>query len=537
VFNKTIQNLASRTFSGLSKASTAVGNTLLDGAIEGISERSPLIGNALATKVNTTRITKQVAAKFIESTSKEGFGDDVRKEVGKDASDQEVKKKMASILDQLTKDVKKQSEQELKTNDLYQKYSKHFDEYKAKVTKAIDDSKPGKPGDPGKDGSDTSSDQVIEKLDNIEANTKELVTKFDSATDPTDPAQIESSQQDQPSDSDRYTHKMNSKDGVLKEIVQTSAAAIPGLPIISPEMLDAAVEPKKTESASNFETTLKTFEASETKQVSVNESILDAVQLTNQFLKQAEEDRARAEASSDELAAEARKVAPASSNSALTKLQNKTDSVNKNQKNSPSLLDRLLDKAGPKGVPKVPGGAMLGTVAKFAGGAAAVGAAGYAGYKAGEFLNENTNIQENIAGGVETVKGWFGNSFKDKQKEADEKSVKDLYEKKVKEGTLTAKSAKFFEDRGVKVDKSKIVKIPEAVKNTTTSEIAQSVETKDIKDAAKEAATNAAPVVLNTTNNVSGGSSSPTIISGMNIRNSETSFDRVQMQNYWSRTA
>ena len=524
MFNKTIQNLASRTFSGLSKASTAVGNTLLDGAIEGISERSPLIGNALATKVNTTRITKQVAAKFIESTSKEGFGDDVRKEVGKDASDQEVKKKMASILDQLTKDVKKQSEQELKTNDLYQKYSKHFDEYKAKVTKAIDDSKPGKPGDPGKDGSDTSSDQVIEKLDNIEANTKELVTKFDSATDP---AQIEPNQPNPPPKSF----------AVGSDVVEKSVSTIPGLPIINQEMLDAAVEPKKTESASNFETTLKTFEASETKQVSVNESILDAVQLTNQFLKQAEEDRARAEASSDELAAEARKVAPAPSNSALTKLQSKTDAVDKNQKNSPSLLDRLLDKAGPKGVPKVPGGAMLGTVAKFAGGAALVAGAGYAGYKAGEFLNENTNIQENIAGGVETVKGWFGNSFKDKQKEADEKSVKDLYEKKVKEGTLTAKSAKFFEDRGVKVDKSKIVKIPEAVKNTTTSEIAQSVETKDIKDAAKASATNAAPVVLNTTNNVSGGSSSPTIISGMNIRNSETSFDRVQMQNYWSRTA
>jgi len=524
MFKETIQNLASRTFSGVNKAASSVGNTILDGAIEGISERSPLVGKALATKVNTTRIAKQVAAKFIESTSKEGFGDDVRKEVGKDASDQDIKKKMASILDQLTKDVKKQSEQELKTNDIYQKYSKHFDDYKAKVTKAIDDSKQGKTGEPGKDGSDTSSDQVIEKLDNIEANTKELVTKFDSTTDP---VQIESNQPNQPSKS--FTAGLDSSG--------KSVTPGLGLPIISPEMLDAAVEPKKTESASNFETTLKTFEASETKQVSVNESILDAVQLTNQFLKQAEEDRARAEASSDELAAEARKVAPASSNSALTKLQNKTDSVNKNQKNSPSLLDRLLDKAGPKGVPKVPGGAMLGTVAKFAGGAAAVGAAGYAGYKAGEWLNENTNIQENIAGGVETVKGWFGNSFKDKQKEADEKSVKDLYEKKVKEGTLTAKSAKFFEDRGVKVDKSKIVKIPEAVKNTTTSEIAQSVETKDIKDAAKEAATNAAPVVLNTTNNVSGGSSSPTIISGMNIRNSETSFDRVQMQNYWSRTA
>lgn len=268
----------------------------------------------------------------------------------------------------------------------------------------------------------------------------------------------------------------------------------------------------------------------ENNSTKIDEEILIEAKKTNELLQEAENDRKMADAAADENSSENTPV-----KATVKDIQKPNDKVEKNS-DKPSLVSKLMDTVGKV---KLPGAGLLGTAAKFTGGAAAVGAAGYAGYKAGEWLNENTNIQANIAGGIDSVKGWFGNSDEDKQKEADAKSTQDLYEKKVKDGTLTAKSAKFFEDKGIKVDKSKITAAPpEAAKSNITAEVEKSVNAKDTIAAEKSTASSA-PVVLNTTNNnvSGGGSSAPTIISGMNIRNSESTFDRVQMQNYWSRTA
>lgn len=265
----------------------------------------------------------------------------------------------------------------------------------------------------------------------------------------------------------------------------------------------------------------------------IDEEILVEAKKTNELLKAAENDRKMADAAADEASAE---NTPVPTPVVEKDIQKPNPQVEKNS-GKPSLVSKLMDTVGSK--VKIPGMGMLGHAAKLAGGAAAVAGAGYAGYKAGEWLNENTNIQSNIASGIDTAKGWFGNSDEDKQKEADQKSAQDLYEKRVKEGKLTVKSAEFFEKQGVKVDKSKITGLPpEAAKSNITSEVEKSVNTKDTIAAEKSKASSA-PVVLNTTNNnvSGGGSSAPTIISGMNIRNSESTFDRVQMQNYWSRTA
>jgi hypothetical protein len=254
----------------------------------------------------------------------------------------------------------------------------------------------------------------------------------------------------------------------------------------------------------------------------VDEEILVEAKKTNELLEDAAEERKMAHALADETASE--RVSPVKS-AAPKDLQKKNIEVE--NKPRTSLTSTILEK----------GAGILGSAGKMALPALAVAGAGAAGYAAGNWLNENTNIQENIAGGVETVKGWFGNSFEDKQKEADKKSTQDLYEKKVKEGKLTAKSAAFFEKQGVKVDKSKITEVPEAAKSSVITSVEKSVATKDANtDAAKTQQVTPPPMVLNTTNNVGSGSSSPTIISGMNIRNSESTFDRVQMQNYWSRT-
>ena len=574
MFKEIVKNLTKKTFGAAAQEAASIGNTMLDGAIQGLSERSPLVGKALANKVNTARITKQITTKFLDSSATGDFGEEVKKELGEDASQKDLKKKMASILEQLTKDVKNQSVAELKTNDLYQKYSKHFDDYKSKVNKALDDSKKQKEKESavlnGAEGPTMDSNAVVEKLENIEANTKELVDKFDSSQDKENPSGIQpgvSPNSDLPSlvDSMRpsekeWSHTMESDNGVvtMREIPAISPAKqdpnspekFPTAQTISPKAIPptlsselsaetpVAVESAKTNSVSNFEETLKTFEKTEEAQSNTEQQLLNEAKESNVFLKQIVDNYEMAAANADEAATEAVGVVPAKGNSPAKTLQEQNDNVKKNS-DEPSLVDKLLNRNGsrPK-TTKVPGASLLSRALPLAAGAAAVGAAGFAGYKAGEWLNENTNIQSGIADGIDTVKGWFGNSDEDKIKESEQKAAQNLYEKNVKEGKLTSKSADFLEKQGVKVDRSKIVALPEAAKSSVISDVSKEVETKD-KLQAEKSNTPVAPVLLNnTTNNISGGgSSAPTIISGMNIRNTESTFDRVQMQNYWSRTA
>ncbi len=97
-------------------------------------------------------------------------------------------------------------------------------------------------------------------------------------------------------------------------------------------------------------------------------------------------------------------------------------------------------------------------IAKFAGPVAAVGAAGYAGYKAGQWLNENTDIQENIASGIESIKGLFGASEEDKAKQVETESAQKSYDARVSSGGKMNQSlANFYKEKGVNIDESLVV--------------------------------------------------------------------------------
>lgn len=319
----------------------------------------------------------------------------------------------------------------------------------------------------------------------------------------------------------------NPRESILDKAYNTSYKAVSGFldNIISPSKSDLPMEgsPEKDTPAGDTSDNML-------------EKILVEAKKTNTLLAGENINAQTADAYTDENKIEASgQVIPAKTESPKD-VQKKNSEVE--GKKSGSLVDSLLEKGGDL---MGKGGGALGKVASVASRVAlpalAVAGAGAAGYAAGTWLNENTNIQENIAGGIDTVKGWFGNSDEDKQKAADAKNYQDNYEKRVKEGKLTAKSAAFFEQQGIKVDKSKITEVPEAAKSPVTSAVEKSVQAQDANaDAAKTQQVTPPPMVLNTTNNVGSGGSSPTIISGMNIRNSESTFDRVQMQNYWSRT-
>ena len=306
------------------------------------------------------------------------------------------------------------------------------------------------------------------------------------------------------------------------------------------------VTPQKSEETSIFSKVLGDVEPKDTNDGTSedsNEPVVVELKKINRFLE-------------EKIKIDKRNAASAHEN--LTELNNddsydpsKKDINKKNEKvkseKSGSVVDKLKDLAsGGKGALGKAGsvlgkaGKVLATGARLAAPAllttAAVGAAGYAGYKAGEWLNENTGIQEGIASGIDSVKGIFGNSDEDKLKEADKKAAQVLYDKRVVEGKLTDKSAEFFEKQGIKVDKSKIVKLPDAVKSPIVAAVAANVETKDKAAATPPAAIQS--IVLNNNNSKSSPDSGPRqMIASMNIRNSDTTFERVQMQDFWARTA
>ena len=122
-------------------------------------------------------------------------------------------------------------------------------------------------------------------------------------------------------------------------------------------------------------------------------------------------------------------------------------------------------------------------IARFAGPAAGVAAAGYAGYKAGQWLNENTDIQENIASGIDSIKGLFGASDEDKQKQADTESAQKSYDTRVASGGKMNQSlANYYKEKGVSVDESLVVD------DKTWATMNQSAKTPNIQPAEQRGA-------------------------------------------------
>ena len=366
------------------------------------------------------------------------------------------------------------------------------------------------------------------------------------------------------------------------------------------------VTPEKSEGTSIFSKVLgsitpDTKDANDGPSESSNEPVVAELKKTNHFLEEMVKIDKRNAALSSENLSELKK------DKRDPKFDPSKKDINKpNDKVTPEKSDTVVDKL--KDLATGPGtGWLLGKAGRILGTAAAVaaapyllvGAAGRAGYKAGEFINDelltNEDGSNKITDGIDSVKGWFGNSNEDKIKDADKKAAQDLYDKRVAEGKLTDKSAEFFEKQGVKVDKSKIIIAPPtpaankttatvapekntssvdnvaaandasttdkstvpvpnksapsviptkntspadnitAVKSPIVAAVAANVETKDATAATPPAVQ---PIVLNNNNSKSSpDTGSKQMITSMNVRNSETTFERVQMQDFWPRTA
>lgn len=128
-------------------------------------------------------------------------------------------------------------------------------------------------------------------------------------------------------------------------------------------------------------------------------------------------------------------------------------------------------------------GTALGSVVSVLGPALAVFAAGFAGYKIGEWLNEKFDLADKLSEGFMWMTDKLGITDSTGEKSSLAAAQK-AYEDSVNKGTLTEKKAKFFESQGVKVDRSLIVAPqgkPSSAPLQTEQKTAQAVEAQEAK--------------------------------------------------------
>jgi len=498
MFKEIISSLTQKT---LKAANTASGH-IADSLVGNLKNRSPVLGDLAGKYLEGKRATEQIgkdqvhAARIYtaENVDKD-FGQEVKNE-NKDLNPQDLAKKMEEILSKLQKASNK-SPDKLKTDPLYKKYGKFFEENE-KQFKASRETKPtGSKSDTPADNSD-----IIAKLDSIEANTAETAKQIANLT-----KNKEAGDQEEPDSQGPVVEELKKISKFLEIQTQSDKLAAIQAAEDSNESLDVKKDP------------------------SVLKSLM--AKLNSKDANGPESNR------SPSLLDRAKDFVLGRTTTSTNKPGTLRDGLKNTAKNKVKIPTGASKLGGAvKSIGSV-GARALGGLASFAAnplvlGAAGVAAAGVAGYAAGNWLNENTNIQSNIASGIDTAKGWFGNSDEDKQKSSEKKAAQDLYEKRVVEGKLTSKSAAFFEQQGIKVDKSKIVDMPTPVKSSVTGAVASTVATQE--SLANKPPASTQPIILNNNTSTSSGSSGMQMITGVNVRNSDTTFERVQMQDFWPRT-
>jgi hypothetical protein len=175
-------------------------------------------------------------------------------------------------------------------------------------------------------------------------------------------------------------------------------------------------------------------------------------------------------------------------------------------------------------------------IGRAAGPAAALAAAGYAGWEAGNWLNENTDIQKHIASGIDTVQGWFGNSNEDKMKAEDKKNAIAFYEKAKQTGKpISKQKAEWFKSYGVDVDPSMIAATatPAASNKNVPEAVTQASNTNkelDRQIAKADATPTAAAPTVNSSTSVTNNTTTQAI--RFNPRNYESSWMRYMEGRY-----
>lgn len=134
--------------------------------IANLSYRSPILADVAATMLHSFQqelIHRDMIKHFAASDEASSFREDIKKQLGKDATDEDANKEMFKVIDKLNKIVSEEGDA-AKDNDFFKKNQKLFEEFK----KSQEEQEPTRP----QGGSGSEPNPMLER---IEANTHKTV--------------------------------------------------------------------------------------------------------------------------------------------------------------------------------------------------------------------------------------------------------------------------------------------------------------------------------------------------------------------------
>jgi hypothetical protein len=613
MFKESLKNKAKNVFGGTVNFIKDIGgefkNAMIGAFIDELTNRSPVLGAALAGSIKSkadkkhnerikTSFTKLYATNAV-NTAENPLASKVQTDLGKNATKEEVQKKIVDILTQLDKDVKIQSKSDLENNELYKRYSKEFQEYKKVINKQLAQ----KPATGKKQKAQSENNpapvvqdnkEIVQKLANIDNNTQETNNRLSDLIDKVEkpseqvPKAVKSTQEPT-SEVSKVKSEPTSFDSVFKslkdlvkidsDVAKTTAELVEESKETNRILKENEVQRAKDEAESeeNNQKVLakKATQAPEEpnveKQIEKQQPQRSLVQVLKDkstdlmlnggkaagslAIKGAKalgglvmkaggavvesvkntgvagtikEGLSKASEKVMGTAAKAKEAianrAPAIKEGMKTATQKVMGIGTKAVEVAKSAGSTVAKTAGSLGTKAIAGAASMGSslagAASAALPAAGILAAGAAGYGLGTLINDKLLTNED---GSNKIGSWLFDKFGP--------------EDPLKNDPTMAKNQ----------PKASTTKSPQKqivpTKNPVTAEVNKNIEQKEQNVAEKEQKS-AQPIVINNSNNSSssGGSSKgpsqfSNMITGISVRNSESTFERVQMQDFWPRTA
>jgi len=599
MFKESLKNKAKSIFGGTTSFIKDVGgefkNAMVGQLVTELTNRSPVLGAALADSIKARADKKhneRIKASFtklyadnISNTKDSPFASKVQEDLGKDAGKEDIQKKIVGILTQLDKDIKIQSKSDLQNNELYKRYSKEFQEYKKVIDKQS--AKPtAKTQTKNESTPAQDNTEIVQKLVSIDKNTQEtnsklldLISKVEKTPSQEPASEVISKQEpvsevipkqepisevvSKQAEKTGYDSVLNSLKDVVKEVKETNEI----LKDNETERAKDEAELKENNQEVNAEKdkpALKEPNERDKKQVEVQprrslkkvitdkatdlvlngakaagslalkgatalgglalrggKAVVESVKTSGAF-GAAKEGVTKAKDGLVSLGSKAREGivnrTPAIKEGIKTATQKVMGTASKAAsagstvaKSTGSLGSKALSTMGALGAKAA------GAASSFALPAAGVLAAGAAGYGLGTLINDKFLTNED---GSNKIGSWLFDKFGPEQPP--------INDPKLVNQPKAAPTA--------------IKKQVAPIKNQVTSTVKKNVEQKEQNTAEKEQKS-IQPVVINNSNNSnsSGSSKGPSqfsnMITGISVRNSESTFERVQMQDFWARTA
>lgn len=485
--------------------------------IANLSYRSPILADVATTMLHSFQnelVQKDKIKKHIGSEDSNQLRAAITEKLGADASKDKVDKEMFKVIDKMSKIVDKEGQEAASKSSVFKEFGEYFKNFRKEQPKS----------EPGQEGS-TAVDGTLGRIDVNTKNTAQLLSEIASGegslANPSHTINPEGTpvKSGSPSFIDPMTGMPSIKAAigsiggsflgkVFDDELLTKYAAKLQTKLFDPQgEEELKVEPKqansdivkdiqepKVEPVKRKVTPTQERQSQNIQEILKGISLdLGAPKLPESFVQVSTEDK------NEGVAREVKKEATA--NSLLEQIIEQLKKLNdkKTTEGEPSsssdMMKSMAEKVGGNKLGKL--GNLASKVPKGLGSAAMVAAAGAAGYGVGTLLNPVIDSGITALSGEENTLGtWIYNKTHD-----DELSSSKISPKKSTQITDIQKASKAKEE------------------------------------ANSSAKLGAAPVVLNSTQPVVTNNNSTTVIATSSVRNQESTFERVQFQDYWSRVA